>query len=300
MPVSIDESPGKRRPLNEGQPSGWPARASRTVGRGSHPFHLAATTSAEDRARGEDMVGEATRIGVLFADAPPGLVHQESVEDVGGFVDGSPAEARRLLEVIDTGTLAGLRDRALLSVMLYSFARVNAVVAMRRANYFRQESRGWLRLHEKGGKRHDVPAHHRAAEAIDDYVEAAISRRGKGAAFPNRRPAGAEANGEGAVAASRPGHDQAAGGGSGSAGVTCCHTFGGDGDHGVLVERRDARARAADRRARVAEDDEALRPDGGHDHRRRDPCVQRRDDQAHASHRRAREPVLRRVLEGRD
>ena len=43
---------------------------------------------AEDRARGEDMVGEAARVGVLLADAPPGLVHQESVEDVGGFVDG--------------------------------------------------------------------------------------------------------------------------------------------------------------------------------------------------------------------
>ena len=43
---------------------------------------------AEDRARGEDMVGEAARVGVLFADAPPGLVHQEPVEDVGGFVDG--------------------------------------------------------------------------------------------------------------------------------------------------------------------------------------------------------------------
>ena len=35
--------------------------------------------------------------------------------------------------------------------MLYSFARVNAVIAMRRQNYFRQESWGWLRLHEKGG-----------------------------------------------------------------------------------------------------------------------------------------------------
>ena len=35
----------------------------------------------------------------------------------------SPAEARRLLAAIDTGTLAGLRDRALVSVMLYSFAR---------------------------------------------------------------------------------------------------------------------------------------------------------------------------------
>ena len=43
----------------------------------------------------------------------------------------SPAEARRLLAAIDTGTLAGLRDRALVSVMLYSFAWVSAVIAMR-------------------------------------------------------------------------------------------------------------------------------------------------------------------------
>ena len=41
----------------------------------------------------------------------------------------SPAEARKLLAAIDTGALAGLRDRALLSVMLYSFARVSAVLA---------------------------------------------------------------------------------------------------------------------------------------------------------------------------
>ena len=45
-------------------------------------------------------------------------------------------------------------DRALLSVMLYSFARVSAVLGMRRQDYFGQGSRGWLRLHEKGGKRH--------------------------------------------------------------------------------------------------------------------------------------------------
>ena len=85
----------------------------------------------------------------------------------------SPAEARKLLEVIDTGTLAGLRDRALLCVMLYSFARVSAVLGMRRQDYFGQGARGWLRLHEKGGKRHDVPAHHRAASALDAYLEAA-------------------------------------------------------------------------------------------------------------------------------
>ena len=102
----------------------------------------------------------------------------------------SPAEARRLLDAIDTGTLAGLRDRALVSVMLYSFARVSAVIGMRRQDYFRQESRGWLRLHEKGGKRHDVPAHHRAAEALDDYLEAAGLDEAKAPLFQSVDPAG--------------------------------------------------------------------------------------------------------------
>ena len=70
----------------------------------------------------------------------------------------SPAAALKLLETIDTGALAELRDRALLSVMLCGFAWVSAVLGMRRQDYFGQGSRGWLRLHEKGGRRHDVPA----------------------------------------------------------------------------------------------------------------------------------------------
>ena len=164
----------------------------------------------------------------------------------------SPAEARRLLKAIDTGTLAGLCDRALVSVMLYSFARVSAVVAMRRADYFRQESRGWLRLHEKGGKRHDVPAHHRAAAALDDYLVAAQLEGGEGGALPERRPGGAEADGAAAVAASRPGDDQAARGDRGTAGVDLLPHVPGDGDHGVLIERGNARARATDRRARAS------------------------------------------------
>ena len=43
--------------------------------------------------------------------------------------------------------------------MLYSFARVSAVLGMRRGDYFHQGRRGWLRLHEKGGKRHDTLEH---------------------------------------------------------------------------------------------------------------------------------------------
>ena len=54
---------------------------------------------------------------------------------------------------------------------------------MRGQDYFQQGSRGWLRLHEKGGKRHDVPVHHRAAEALDAYLEAAGLKDGRGALF---------------------------------------------------------------------------------------------------------------------
>ena len=52
---------------------------------------------------------------------------------------------------------------------------MSAVLGMRRQDYFRQESREWLRLHETGGKRHDILAHHRAAEALDDYLERAAA-----------------------------------------------------------------------------------------------------------------------------
>ena len=69
----------------------------------------------------------------------------------------TPAETRSLLARIDTGTVLGLRDRALLSVMVYSFARVSAAVGMPRQDYFRQGVRGRLRLREKGGRATTCP-----------------------------------------------------------------------------------------------------------------------------------------------
>ena len=137
----------------------------------------------------------------------------------------TPAEARKLLEHIDTGTLAGLRDRALFSVMLYSFARVSAVLGMRRQDYFQQGSRGWLRLHEKGGKRHDVPAHHRAAEALDKYVEAAELEEPKATLFQSVEPAGRRLTGrtlQRRVVLAMIKRRAAA---AGLPPSTCCHTF---------------------------------------------------------------------------
>jgi site-specific recombinase XerD len=82
-------------------------------------------------------------------------------------------EARRLLDSLDTSTLVGLRDRALIAVMTYTFARVGAVVAMKVEDYYPGGKRWWLRLHEKGGKRHEMPAHHKLEHFLDEYLAAA-------------------------------------------------------------------------------------------------------------------------------
>jgi site-specific recombinase XerD len=94
-------------------------------------------------------------------------------------------QAHKLLQSIDTGKLSGLRDRAIIGVMVYSFARVGAVTGMNVEDYAEGPGRTMLfRLHEKGGKHHEVPAHHRAAEYVDAYLKAAgIAAERKGSLF---------------------------------------------------------------------------------------------------------------------
>ena len=90
-----------------------------------------------------------------------------------------PDEARGLLDSIDVRQPAGVRDRALFGVMVYSFARVSAVVGMDVGDYYQEGKRWWLRLHEKGGKEHAVPVHHKAEEYLDAYLDA-LGRPAKG------------------------------------------------------------------------------------------------------------------------
>jgi site-specific recombinase XerD len=85
-------------------------------------------------------------------------------------------QARELLDSIDVTTLVGLRDRALIAVMTFAFARIGAVVAMRVEDYFPKGKRWWVRLHEKGGKRHEMPAHHNLETYLDAYLDAARLR----------------------------------------------------------------------------------------------------------------------------
>ncbi len=82
----------------------------------------------------------------------------------------SPEEARQLLDSIDATTPIGLRDRALIGLMVFSFARVGAALGMKVEDAYVQQRRLWVRLDEKGGKRHDMPCHH----TLEDYLHAYI------------------------------------------------------------------------------------------------------------------------------
>jgi integrase/recombinase XerD len=90
-------------------------------------------------------------------------------------------QARDLLDSIEvaqthpltgvvTPNLIGLRDRALIAMMIYSFARIGAAIAINVEDYYLNGKRGWFRLKEKGGKHHDVPAHHNAEAYMDAYL----------------------------------------------------------------------------------------------------------------------------------
>jgi site-specific recombinase XerD len=82
-------------------------------------------------------------------------------------------EARALLDAIDTTSMVGLRYRALIGLMVYTFARVGAVIRMRVEDVYVQSRRTWVRLHEKGGKRHEMPCHHNLDEYLQAYVQGA-------------------------------------------------------------------------------------------------------------------------------
>ena len=83
----------------------------------------------------------------------------------------SPKEARRLLDSIDLSTQAGLRDRALIGLMIYSFARIGAALAMKVEDVYVQNRRLWVRLHEKGGKLHEMPCHHNLESDLEAYID---------------------------------------------------------------------------------------------------------------------------------
>jgi integrase/recombinase XerD len=112
--------------------------------------------------RGPKYVVKKGKTPVLTADEARTLL--DSIPIVKADEQGAPT---------DQPDRVGLRDRALIGLMAYSFARVGAVLQMKVGDYFVQGRRRWVRLHEKGGKEHDVPCHHNLDHFLDEYIAAA-------------------------------------------------------------------------------------------------------------------------------
>ena len=169
---------------------------------------------------------------------------------------GRPGAEARRHQGLDPGSLSGrgpeaprstsTRARspasetwALFSVMLYSFARVSAVLGMRRQDYYRQDARGVAqapRERRTTARRPGSPPGGGGPRRLPRCLRA----RGRGGgAVSERGPGGGEAERAAADAAGGPGHDQAACGGGGPSALDLLPHVPGDGDHGVPLERGD-------------------------------------------------------------
>jgi len=84
------------------------------------------------------------------------------------FVDG---EVQKLLDAVETSTQTGLRDRAMLGVLAYTFARIGAIVNLKVEDYYPSGKRFLLRFKEKGGKEKELPVHHKLEELLDQYLK---------------------------------------------------------------------------------------------------------------------------------
>jgi integrase len=170
-----------------------------------------------------------------------------------------PAEARALLDRIDIATHAGLRDRALIGLIVYSFARIGAALGMAVEDVFTQNRRLWARLREKGGKRHAMPCHHNLEEYLSAYLDGAGFTRGsKRASIPHDRARHPQAHAHGAAAGECLCDDPLTGRGGRDRYQTRQSQLPGDGHHGLSQERRHARKGGGNGEPRVDPHDAAL------------------------------------------
>jgi site-specific recombinase XerD len=85
----------------------------------------------------------------------------------------SAKQARDLLRSVDPSTLVGLRDRAIIAVLIYTAARVGAVAKLTFKSLKHDGTQYALRFSEKGGKSREIPVRHDLEQLLRDYIDAA-------------------------------------------------------------------------------------------------------------------------------
>lgn len=122
------------------------------------------------------------------------FVDTPKVSRDGKTVGLSPADCRRLIEAPDISTPAGIRDRAILTVLAYSACRVGELSRLTIRDYREHSGHKILEVHGKGGKERRIPLHAEAFECIENWLDEAglrddstgplfrgtVSARGKG------------------------------------------------------------------------------------------------------------------------
>lgn len=104
---------------------------------------------------------------------PAATVRGERLQVVEGRTpEITVKQARVLLGSIDTSHIVGLRDRAIIGILIYTAARVGAVAQLRRADYYDAGDQYHLRFTEKGTKFREIPVRHDLRRFIADYLHA--------------------------------------------------------------------------------------------------------------------------------
>ena len=117
----------------------------------------------------------------VMRENPAAAVRGPKLSVTEGKTPNLPAEeVAVLIESIPTDTLVGLRDRALIGLMAYTFARVGAALAMNVGDYYPEGKQWSVRLREKGGKRKQIAVHHVLEEYMDAYLAAVDFGKDKG------------------------------------------------------------------------------------------------------------------------
>ncbi|WP_250532727.1 tyrosine-type recombinase/integrase [Caballeronia sp. AZ10_KS36] len=160
----------------------WCAGAGVTSITAVQPLHVAAWMELQTQTHSAPTVKQrlaAIRhlfdwlvVGQIVPYNPAASVHGPSHTAKQGKTPVLEAsEARQVLDSIDVSKPIGLRDRALIALMVFSFARVGAALAMRVEDVYVQQRRLWVRLREKGGKAHAMACHHTLEAYLHAYLD---------------------------------------------------------------------------------------------------------------------------------
>jgi len=82
-------------------------------------------------------------------------------------------DIQRIVAKIPDDTIIGLRDRALIGMMVYAFARISAALGMNVEDVYRRGGHLYVRLHVKTGQLHEMPCHRNLEAWLSAYLETA-------------------------------------------------------------------------------------------------------------------------------